>query len=213
MAQKTNIIYDSAIGDKANTKLAKRLQDIISDPKGLAKHLNVSIQAINQYKQGTAFPKVENLIKIADYYNISLDYLIGITDTKSRNTTLQAVCDYTGLSENSVEYLHNLKQRGSLENVYVIDLLLENARYDQGNGRSILEAVRFFMQYKDSLHLPPKQIHIDGRITDYTRTDGFIRSTAIKIDEQIIENAVLDEIKRKLIELKKTEEVKTDGKH
>lgn len=98
--------YDSNIADKANTILTKRLRDLITDTSKLREHLGCSAQAINQFKQGTAFPKTENLIKIADFYDVSVDYLLGITDTKSRNTTIQAICEYTGLSETAVIKLH-----------------------------------------------------------------------------------------------------------
>ena len=106
--RKDNIIYDSRIAEKANTPLARWLQDLATNPKALAEYLGVSVQAVNQYKQGTAFPKTENLIKIADFYGISVDYLLGVTSVPNRDTTIQAVCDYTGLSESAVKELKAL---------------------------------------------------------------------------------------------------------
>ena len=68
------------------------------------------------------------------------------------------------------------------------------------------------MEYDDKT---PKsmQVHIDGAITEYSRNDGMIRSTAMKLDERIIENAVLEEIKRILIELKSAQRGDNNGKH
>lgn len=101
--------YDSKIADKANSAFAKKFKGLVPDAKtanALKEYLGVSIQAINQYKQGTAYPKTENLIKIADFFGISVDYLLGITSTPNRDTTMQAVCDFTGLSEKAVSILN-----------------------------------------------------------------------------------------------------------
>lgn len=101
MARKTS--RSSDVAELANKAIAKRLRELVTDTTVLAKHLDCSIQAINQYKQGTSQPKIENIIKIAEFYNVSVDYLFGITETKNRDTTIQAVCEETGLSEKAVE--------------------------------------------------------------------------------------------------------------
>ena len=192
--------YDSAIGEKANTKLARTLQSLITDSQALAKHLGCSIQAVNQYKQGTAFPKVENLIKIADYYDISVDYLFGITGTKNRNTQIQAICEYTGLSEENVAFLNKMKSFDIVRIANVINFVLDDARLGDGNTRPVVTLLNYFLEYRGD-HTIPKQVDTHGRITDYVAT-GFMSSDSILIDRRIIENAVLDELKQRLIDLK-----------
>ena len=103
--------YDSTIAEKANTPFAKRFRDLVSDAKtanDLKDYLGITIQAINQYKQGTAYPKTENLIKIADYFSISVDYLLGLSNTPSRKEDIQAACKTTGLSTLAIEWLRSL---------------------------------------------------------------------------------------------------------
>ena len=85
--------------------LAQRLSELVDNPRGLANHLGCSVQAVNQYKLGTAYPKTENLIKIAQYYNVSIDYLIGLTDVKSPDASIRAISEATGLSERSLNIL------------------------------------------------------------------------------------------------------------
>ena len=80
--QETRIPYDVKVFDKAESPFAKRLRELVTNPAALKECLGCSQQAINQYKQGTAFPKTENLIKIADFYGVSVDYLLGRTDEK-----------------------------------------------------------------------------------------------------------------------------------
>ena len=97
---------DNKTTDKSNTLLAERMRELITDTKELKEYLGCSAQAINQFKQGTAYPKTENLIKIASFYNVSVDYLLGLSNAKSMDTTVQTICKYTGLSEKSVNSLH-----------------------------------------------------------------------------------------------------------
>lgn len=72
----------------------------------IATALGVSTVAIGQYYNGDTLPSIENLIKIADYFNVSTDYLLGRTDIKTRDTDLKTVCEYMGISEQTVWFLH-----------------------------------------------------------------------------------------------------------
>lgn len=44
---------------------------------GLAKKIDVTAPLITSYTKGNSVPSFENLIKIANYFNVSLDYLTG----------------------------------------------------------------------------------------------------------------------------------------
>ena len=125
MAWKFNSAYDVPTWDKTNCPLAKRLQDEVSDPAKLAAFLGCTVQAVNQYKQGTAFPKTENLIKIAEYYHISLDYLLGFTNIPNRDTSLQSVNAVTGLSVGAIIKLYDISQSNQ-DFSKIISLLLED---------------------------------------------------------------------------------------
>lgn len=45
--------------------------------KALADIIMVSQQSINKYENHNVEPDIETLIKIADYFQVSLDYLVG----------------------------------------------------------------------------------------------------------------------------------------
>lgn len=45
--------------------------------------LNVSQNTYSQYENGLISWTAESLIKLADFYNVSVDYLLGRTDKKS----------------------------------------------------------------------------------------------------------------------------------
>lgn len=107
--EKTSSTYDTAVFDKATSPFAKRLQELVTNPSALKEYLGCSLQAINQYKMGTAFPKTENLIKIADYYGVSVDYLLGRTDVRSMDGNTQIAHKATGLSEEALNLLNSWK--------------------------------------------------------------------------------------------------------
>ncbi len=48
----------------------------------LAKILNVSQPRISRYENGTAFPDVDILIAIAKHYNVSVDFLVELSNDK-----------------------------------------------------------------------------------------------------------------------------------
>ena len=50
-------------------------------PTGVAIELNVSRATVNYWKNGNV-PKQDTLIKIANYFNVSVDYLLGNEEQK-----------------------------------------------------------------------------------------------------------------------------------
>ncbi|MBE6583132.1 MAG: helix-turn-helix transcriptional regulator [Ruminococcaceae bacterium] len=62
----------------------KKLRDTREDndltQKDIAKVLNVSQSTYSQYETGVTSLTAEMIIKLADYYNVSIDYLLDRTD-------------------------------------------------------------------------------------------------------------------------------------
>ena len=51
--------------------------------KDIAKYLNVSQNTYSQYETGTISLTAEILIKLADYYNVSIDFLLDRTNNSN----------------------------------------------------------------------------------------------------------------------------------
>lgn len=68
----------------AKSSFASRLYELrISNginQKVLANALHVTSQSISNYESGKREPRIPDLIAIADYFNVSVDYLIGRSD-------------------------------------------------------------------------------------------------------------------------------------
>lgn len=66
-------------------KFAERLK-LLREEHGLSqdklgKEIGVSRYAIYTYEKGKASPTVEGLVMLADYFDVTTDYLLGRTDT------------------------------------------------------------------------------------------------------------------------------------
>ena len=50
--------------------------------EALARYLNVGISTVSMYETGQREPSLDILIKIAEYFNVSVDYLLGVKNEK-----------------------------------------------------------------------------------------------------------------------------------
>lgn len=111
-----NVTPEYLIGHKAidKTIFSNRLRELrksrlLNQPE-LSGAINISISNISYYEHGKSFPSVETLYIIADYFEVSTDYLIGRTDRKKvvfiENEELQKV------GEQCIEMHQELKRMG-----------------------------------------------------------------------------------------------------
>ena len=67
-------------------KMYKRIRDLREDndllQKQLAEYLHCSQVAYSRYELGTRDIPTQVLIELAHFYNISVDYILGLTDKK-----------------------------------------------------------------------------------------------------------------------------------
>lgn len=101
------------IGNEINENEAfqARLVELYNkDPKPLhmlEEEFGAARQTVSKWLNGTRLPNAASLVKIARYYNVSVDYLLGLSNTKSPDVNARVAAEYTGLSERAVEWLHS----------------------------------------------------------------------------------------------------------
>lgn len=66
------------------TNLKKLREDASISQKALADAIGVSQQSVNKYENHNIEPDIETLIRIADFFETSVDYLIGHTSVRRR---------------------------------------------------------------------------------------------------------------------------------
>jgi len=68
----------------------------------------ISRELIKDFEIGSRIPKIDVVVAFAKYFEVSTDYLFGLTETPTQDTDIRMISDYTGLSEKVIERLHEL---------------------------------------------------------------------------------------------------------
>lgn len=86
----------------------------------LGKELGLSAATIGYYENGDRLPDIEIAARIATYFHVSVDYLLGLSECKSAEPDVQTACKVTGLSEMAIETIKILNRK--IRYVYVNDI-------------------------------------------------------------------------------------------
>ncbi len=70
-----------------------------------SEQMGIPYQTFNKYIKGTAECSASNLVKMAQYYQVSVDYILGQTKSKTFDTNLRSICDMLNLSDKAVQQL------------------------------------------------------------------------------------------------------------
>lgn len=73
----------------------------------IARVVSKTPQTVSQYVNGVSEPGYDTLVKIADYFDVSLDYLLRNNGEPLKDPDVQSVHKYTGLSGASINILHS----------------------------------------------------------------------------------------------------------
>ena len=103
-----------------NDTFPKRLRKLISENLNitqdkLAEIVGVTRQTVGNWCSGESSPDAVSLKKIADCFDISIDWLLIENAPRNVDVNLSAVCKFTGLSPESVNSLHNKTEKGYTE--------------------------------------------------------------------------------------------------
>lgn len=91
----------------------ERVEDLVKTNRGTitgdAAKIGTSQCTLSDFINGKRDIKSDTLKKICEYYNVSADYVLGLSDIPKRNETLQNVNRVTGLQEQAIINLQTLK--------------------------------------------------------------------------------------------------------
>ena len=84
-----------------NSPFAVRLRNLSINltQQEIADGVGVSRQNIGQFLLGNSQPDTTTLVRLADFFHVSTDFLLCRTDIKTPDRSIQSVCECTGLSE------------------------------------------------------------------------------------------------------------------
>lgn len=103
----------------------------------LAIALGVSRPTVAGWLNGDNIPDIQDFEKIARYFKVSADYLLGLTDTAFPDITARAAVQYTGLSEEAIKCLHDglddfgcgLSDEGKKEHLAAASALIQSEAF------------------------------------------------------------------------------------
>lgn len=83
-------------------KALRQEKDVLQ--KDIANYLNISTSAYGFYEQGKRTPDANIINKLADYFDVSVDYLIGKTDIRESAKAILDSKEYTIALHSDYEY-------------------------------------------------------------------------------------------------------------
>lgn len=148
-----------------NKKIKSAFPDILSDLiansgktlREIAKESGVGISQLSAYQSGKNEPNMGPLVKLSNYFDVSLDWLVGCpNNTMSDEEQILNACKYTGLSFEAVNTLHNLHtahSKGLISKgfeIYYVSLLSDILEMPNDFFR-LFDEIAFYMVYGGAL--------------------------------------------------------------
>ena len=88
------------------SKFANRLVELRESSgvsrQQLADSIGLSRASIEYYEKDKRHPDTDTIIKIAQYFHVTTDYLLGLSITPTKNKKLSDVCDFLNLPDKTV---------------------------------------------------------------------------------------------------------------
>ncbi len=180
-------------GERPFTKIFRQLISGETQ-QAAADKIGVSRQNIGKWLNGCTTPDIETLCRIADAYNVTTDYLLGRTSNKTTDAELQAVCDYTGLSEKAIKIIKQMPPE--------TELVLLNMLCETEEMTKIIEVIAKFalcrcgMLLAASLYKKSQQLNLDTlkyekQIKDYRQSAEHLKTAAsLKLDKMLAISAI-----------------------
>ena len=113
------------------SKVKEALQELklqAGNVTAFAKSIDVSRDSVNNWLSGRSDIRLNDLVRIAEEYNVSADWLLGLSTAPTRDRSMEGAVSVTGLSEKSICFLND---HGKDSNVLkVLNLLLDDENPD-----------------------------------------------------------------------------------
>jgi transcriptional regulator with XRE-family HTH domain len=189
---------DAYIGEQS--PFAERLSQLINDrglkQREVGEFINVQRQTVSLYTKGQALPDIACLTKLTELFNVSADYLLGITDAPTADVKKRAVCDYIGLSESAVDVLREMKRDKSKysQSKILSDIIIDNRFAD------FIERVQQFITERiehHTYHYSDKAI-MDFCMTSDGSSEAEAKDYAASVNKRLISPGDLAHLYRKL---------------
>lgn len=106
-------------------------------------------QSVSAYCDGSGQPSWENIAKIAEYFSVSTDWLLGVTNIESVERNIQVAASTLGISGKAAENLARISTETEDDNIFIS--LKKSAAHDALNRILESEDVLWVAEATDHL--------------------------------------------------------------
>lgn len=118
--------------------LADRLDELMRnerDRTGLSqneicKRIGVPSSSYSEWAADITTPSVSLIVKVANYFDCSVDYVLGLTTTRAKDVEVDVAVQNTGLSEDALWRLRCLKDEADPDYLFVMNTLIASDSMD-----------------------------------------------------------------------------------
>lgn len=138
----------------------------------VANEIGITRVALGYYEKGERKPDIEILYRIADFYKVSSDYLIGISDVKTQDIEIKGIASKTGLSEKNIEKICNFNER-LRQYIEPLNLIIQSL-----NFTTALHYASKYIQDVKILNILDKKRN-EQRVEAFSEPDGFVNGKPV----------------------------------
>lgn len=162
-----------------NEKIKKLRTDSNLTQAELAKNINITRSALSLYELGKREPDTKTLIKIANYFDVSTDYLLGNSKISMKNTEQNFISEkISKLRKESNLSVNRLANLSGLSQGFVRQIELGEKNPTVESLRLICEALNISLVdfFKDEIDESKEEL-----IKALTYTSSFLSTSQIKV--------------------------------
>ena len=187
-----------------NTINLERLKKLIDGEKSrqtIADKFGCDVSLITKHYNGDRIVTIDYLKKYAEYFGVSADYFLDLSDAETSDKDLQFICDYTGLSVDTITFFRYSR-------LSLLTRFIEYIIYD-----IYFDDISFYQEYSDLLSTDFHLNDIEDRyfidclrlireINDFEKELNSLEQDKENLMEQLVNcDSNSDEIEEKIEEI------------
>ena len=185
--------------ERYNTIFPTRLRAIMDElhvtQQDVADAIGKSRQAVGFYANGTSSPDWETIAHLAQYFNVSADWLLGLSEFTNPKTANLSVED-VGLSEQTTTLAEYTKSGNSIDEKkkQAINLLLKDDSLKEWGNQLLLNLSRYLFSEpipKETLHFTSEGVKT---ATDFDLTDSGTDTTDFEYADILLDQLFVSRI-------------------
>lgn len=94
--------------NKFGERLLKLREEREETQQQLADAIGITRQSLSRYETSDRTPNIDLIYHIAKHYNVSSDYLLGLSEVQTMDKDIRTACDLTGLNEEAIKKVSEL---------------------------------------------------------------------------------------------------------